>query len=483
MSERDIRTAILDSLLTTPHRGLDKVASVHADMLDQDPEYYAKLAVWYQRNQTVRDHKEVFVANLLQSGDEEFRSAGFVLLQEFPPYEVARIIRFMKEQFKGKVPRSTRTAVVRYLRQREADEGWFDNCVIQARKNMKYLYATLHIKPGERAKQILFDDNPPADSLPGKLREISKIEDPTEQARALIEAKVPYRIAIGAVKSVTPTVLVALVNAMSPQELINNIGALKKRGAMDMPELKGLINDKMKKAKKAKRVSATKAKVAADAAGVDDETRKALEEVGNEQIRSRGQITRPTAILIDKSGSMHEAIEMGKQLAAVVSGVTTSDLFVYAFNSAPQEIVSKGPDLSDWETAFRHVRSSGSTSIGSPLAAMIRKNQLVEQFVVITDGGENAQPFFTTAYRQYAKNFNVEPNVVVVAVGSYHSAFINGLETTADVDTHNFKGDYYAMENLVPVLAQKSKFDMVLEIMELELPKREDLPVLETVKV
>ena len=475
-NERDIRTAILDSLLTTPHRGLDKVAGVHSEMLTQDPEFYAKLAVWYQKNQTVRDHKEVFVANLLQSSDEEFRSAGFVLLQEFPPYEVARIIRFMKEQFKGKVPRSTRTAVVTYLRGREADDGWFDNCVVQARKDMKYLYATLHIKPNARAKQILFDDDPPADSVPGKLRAISRVSDPAEQAKAVIEAKIPYRIAIGAVSSVTPAVLVALVNAMSPQELINNIGALKKRGAMEMPELKDLINDKMKKAKSAKRVSATKAKVAADAAGVDDETRKALEDVGNEQIRSRGEITRPTAILVDKSGSMSQAIEVGKHLAAVVSGVTTSDVFVYAFNDAPQEIASKGRDLSDWEHAFRNVRSNGSTSIGAPLQAMIRKKQVVEQFVVITDAGENCTPYFTQAYASYKSQFNVEPSVVIIAVGRYSTQLEDQLRRAGiQFDVHKFSGDYYSLENLVPMLAQKSKFDLVLEIMEIELPKRENM--------
>ena len=410
------------------------------------------------------------------SDDKEFRSAGFVLLQEFPPYEVARIILFMKEHFNGKMPRSARTAVTTYLRNREADDSWFDNCAVQARKDMKFLYAYLHIKPSARAAQILFANDPPADSVPGKLRAISKISDPAEQAKAVIEAKIPYRIAIGAVSSVTPAVLVALVNAMSPQELINNIGALKKRGAMEMPELKELINDKMKKAKSAKRVSATKAKIAADAAGVDDETRKALEDVGNEQIRSRGQITRPTAILVDKSGSMSQAIEVGKHLAAVVSGVTTSDIFVYAFNDAPQEITSKGHDLSDWEHAFRNVRSHGSTSIGSPVQAMIRKKQVVEQFVVITDAGENCTPYFATAYVAYCKEFNVKPSVVIIAVGRYSTQLESQLrQNDIEFDVHKFIGDYYSVENLVPMLAQKSKFDLVLEIMEIELPKRENM--------
>src|SRR5947209_1663048 len=112
-AERDLRLEMLNSLLTTPHRQLEPVAQVHEAMVRQDPIFYGHLATWYQANGDVRDHKEVFVANLLASALPEHRDAGFVLLQEFPPYEVARVIDFMKQRL-GKVPRSARTAVTRY---------------------------------------------------------------------------------------------------------------------------------------------------------------------------------------------------------------------------------------------------------------------------------------------------------------------------------------------------------------------------------
>src|SRR4028118_1101572 len=108
--ERDLRLDILNSLLTTPHRELAKVAELHGEMVQIDPLFYGHLAVWYQRSGDVRDHKEVFVGNLLASDLTEHRDAGFVLLQEFPPYQVARIVDFLKQQ-KNKMPRSARTAV------------------------------------------------------------------------------------------------------------------------------------------------------------------------------------------------------------------------------------------------------------------------------------------------------------------------------------------------------------------------------------
>ena len=57
--ERDLRLDILNSLLTTPHRQLEKVAELHNEMAQLDPLFYGHLAVWYQHNGDVRDHKEV----------------------------------------------------------------------------------------------------------------------------------------------------------------------------------------------------------------------------------------------------------------------------------------------------------------------------------------------------------------------------------------------------------------------------------------
>ncbi|XHX78687.1 MAG: hypothetical protein RBJ76_01785 [Stenomitos frigidus ULC029] len=40
-------------------------------------------------------------------------------------------------------------------------------------------------------------------------------------------------------------------------------------------------------------------------------------------------------MFVDKSGSMENAIEIGKRLAALISGITQVDLFVYAFDNIP----------------------------------------------------------------------------------------------------------------------------------------------------
>ena len=245
-AERDLRLELINSLLTTPHRELAKVAEFHKIIIELDPLFYGHLAAWYNKNGDVRDHKEVFLGHLLTSGLTEHRDAGFVMLQEFPPYQVARIIDFMKQE-RGKVPRSARTAVTRYLKAREAKAEFFDRAALRGRKAMKHLYATLHIKPSLRADAVLFKDKPPEGSLSYQMKQLAKAPTPTEQAMLIVEHKIPYTIAVGAVKQLTPVVLVALINSMSPQEVINNLKSLQERGVMEHLEVKALIEGSSKK--------------------------------------------------------------------------------------------------------------------------------------------------------------------------------------------------------------------------------------------
>ncbi|HJR06910.1 MAG TPA: vWA domain-containing protein [Pyrinomonadaceae bacterium] len=472
--ERDARLEMLNGLLTTPHRRLEEVAELHGRMLERDPLFYGHLAVWYARHGDVRDHKEVFTANLLVSTVAGHRGAGFVLLQELPPYQVARVVDFVKRS-RGTLPRSARTAVARYLREREENPRHFDGAAMRARKSMKHLYAGLHIKPGERADAILFKDAPPPDSLAYALKRLARAESAAAQAELIVEHNIPYTVAVGAVRKLTPAVLAALINAMSPQETINNLKSLKARGALAHAEVKALVDEKLAAAATSERVSAFKAVRAAEVAGVDAQTTARLEHAASEQLRRRGRIMKATALLVDKSGSMTEALEVGKQIAALISGVSDAQLYVYAFDTIGYPVVSAGGgELSDWERSFEHLRADGGTSIGAPLEAMRLRRQTVEQIIIVTDEGENTAPYFNGIYARYCADLNVAPNVIVVKVGA-HSDYLERQmrESRVAFETFTFAGDYYALPNLVPLLSRPSRLELLMEILETPLPERQ----------
>ncbi len=494
-AEEDLRLALLNTLLTTPHRQLDQVWPVHREMVGQDPRFYVRLAAWYHDHGDVRDHKEMFVVTLALSDEEGHRDVALALLRTLPPYEVLRVLDFIHGRKKTRKvraaagaeaqtaveefglfrnpPRSLRTEIVRYLREREADPDWFDGTALTARKALKRLYALLHVRPGERAQRILFDEEPPADSRLFALKELSKAATPADQARAIVAHKIPYRVAATVVRQMTPTVLAALLDRMSPQELINNLASLKRRGAFDNADLKALIEQKLEQARSATRVSALKAEEAMKAADLAPEVRRRLEEVADAQVKAKGRITRPTALLIDKSGSMEVAIELGKRLGALISAVCEKDLFVYAFDTMAYPVERAGTELADWERALRGIRAGGGTSCGVALEYMRRKGQYVEQIILVTDEGENTAPLFVEALKKYREDVKADPAVCFVRTPQASTHLEEQCRRAGVVaDAFQFNGDYYSLPNLVPLLARPSKLELLMEIMEYPLPAR-----------
>ncbi|MBN1657439.1 MAG: hypothetical protein JXA93_03510 [Anaerolineae bacterium] len=515
MNEQDLRLRLLNTLLATPHRDLDSVYPVHREILEQDPRFYVQMAAWYADEGEVRDHKEMFVVNLCLSDFPGHRDVGLALLREMPPYQVGRVFDFVKgatlrrrvnqdgqtriiTERRGlfrNVPRSMKTEITRYLREREANAAWFDSTVLQARRATKRLYASLHIEPSERAQAILFDDDPLADSRLHALKAIARTRAPAEQARAIVEQQIPYRVAASVVHQMTPTVLVALIDRMSPQEVINNMGSLKRHGALDNREVKALIEAKLEQAQTDGRVSAYKAKVAAEAAGVPADVAAKLDAVTEARVQAKGAIVRSTALLIDKSGSMSQAIEIGKRLGAMIAGICEAELYAYAFDSMPYEIevpvkpgaierlrgkLSGAPaaedravTLADWERALAGIKAGGTTSCGVAVEMMRRNGQVVEQIIMVTDEGENESPRFVDALQHYRKELGADPHVVFVKTQGAANR-LEGDCRRADIayDAYDFAGDYYALPNLLPLLTRPSKLDLLLDIMAYPLPRR-----------
>ncbi len=514
-AEQDLRLGLLNTLLKTPHRRLETVYPLHAETVKKDPLFYAHLAAWYAEHGEVRDHTETFIVTLVLSDFEGHRDAGLALLRELPPYEVCRVIDFihgiketrrvegavppafgkkakrLKKEAPHKaksttrrevvgesglnrnLPRSLKTEVVRYLREREANPEWFDGTVLVARKALKRLYALLHVKPGPRAQAILFDDNPPPDSRVAGLKRLARAASPEEQARAIVESRIPFRVAVTVLQEITPATMEALIDRMSPQELINSMGLLRRRGALDDPNLKALVDLKLEQARKDKRVSTFKAEEALKAVPVDEATRQKLEEVADERLKARGRITRSTALLVDKSGSMETAIDVGKRLAAMISAICEKELVVYAFDKMAYPIVAKARDLASWHKAFQGITANGMTSCGVAVEMMRRRKQLVEQIIMVTDEEEYDPPYFVESLLRYRRELGADPAVCIVKVQDSSTRLEDQCKRAGiTVTTFDFAGDYYSLPNLVPLLEPPSELDLLMEIMDYPLPER-----------
>jgi hypothetical protein len=501
--EEDVRLGVLNALLKTPHRRLEEAWPAHEALAARDPRFYVRLAAWYHDKGEVRDHKELFIVALALSPFPGHRDVAAALLEKLPPYQVARVVDFIHGHKETKrvapakagkkkarrprgvrrvvgefglfrnVPRSLRTAVARYLAEREASADWFDGTVMVARKSLKRLYAVLHVRPGRRAQQVLFDDDPPADSRLGALKRIARMTDPDEQARAVESARVPFRVALSLASEKTPRFLQALVERMSPQEVINNLRLLQRHGALADPEVKLMVDLKLEEAKASKRVSALKAGAALAAADLAADVRQKLEEVADVQIKAKGRIRRRTALLVDKSGSMDMAIDVGRQIAAMISAVCEKELYVYAFDTMAYEMSAAGKDWASWKRAFAGVHAGGETSVGVALELMRRRGQAVDQIVIVTDEEEYNPPFFVESLLKYRQALAVDPAVCFVKVPDSTTRLEDQCKRAGVVaSVFTFNGDYYSLPNLLALLEPPSELDLLLEIMEFPLPQR-----------
>lgn len=467
------RQVLLDAFLLPGHGRLEELGKLHQRALETDPLFYGPLSRWYAEHGNMRDHHELFVAHLMAAPDPALRAHATVQMQPMRAYQVQRIVRYTREVLHYQT-RALKSAVRFWLQRREADPGWFDECVMRDRRSMKGLYASLHLSPGPRARTILFDERPPADSRVAVARRLV-VATPAQQAALIREHHIHFTTAIGAVRTLTPEVLGSLIDVMTPQQLINHLAFLQRRGALNHPQFRQAIRRKVEHGVRESRVQDMKALVALSKVEADPELAEALLGMAQERLRRRGRITAPTALFIDKSGSMHECILIGKLLAALCSTVAEGPLHVEAFDGASFPVRAATDRLADWERAFRPIRADGCTSVGAPLARL--RDQRVEQIVLVSDGEENTRPFLAEELRRYEERHGLRVRILFLKVGQNPRTSVErDLEAMrADFTVLPFRGDYYNLPEIVPRLCAGASRDLIEEVLACSLYTKADL--------
>src|SRR5262249_41472936 len=138
-----------------------------------------------------------------------------------------------------------------------------------------------------------------------------------------------------------------------------------------------------------------------------------------------------------------------------------------------REVRPAGPTLADWEKALAPLAADGGTSCGAALVRLAEAKRRIEQVVLVTDEGDNTAPLFKDGYSAYAKELGVRPGVIVVRVG-WACEIVQQACRTLGVAPQvlTFTGDYYSLPNVIPLLTQPTREELLLEIMEYPLPAR-----------
>jgi len=483
MTEQNIaRRRVFQQLVSNPHRDLQPAVTAFREAMSDDPDFVARASVYINKpesGQKIRDTQDVACITLLQSNFPEYREAGRCTIlgsdaypssgmPGLPPYRIFRIQNFVANSDR-KAPRQMKGLMHDYFAMLESDPLRQDGVAIRNRKAMKQAWRHFHFKPSDfpRGHALLFGD-PPEDSKLAVLKQIANSNNQREQAELAIQNRIPMPILTSVLGKMTPVVGATLINAMSPTEAANSRSWVERYGLLEIPEVRDMYLAKVAQARNVASMSHR-----ASSKGSDVEVESVIAEAKEKAVKEGRRIERDTLILVDRSGSMDRAILAAQQFGSRIAPLCDAELMVVAFNDRAQEIKVAGDSLQAWETAFRGIRASGTTSIGAGLQLANRQGFVPEQVVILTDTIENRRPYLADEVDRMLE----DPSFVFLVFqpgGSRNSGVIRQLNNKGyQVDAFDVgEGDYYIFDQASALLGGPPATSLVDLILSTELPSR-----------
>src|SRR5262245_23178423 len=314
------RNTVIAELVKSPHGDLNTYLPIATQAIKEQAEFYAHLVSWNQRKGQIRDAKVALpVIQLTDSAHPEFTENAVANLMLLDPRNLVRAWDFANSlKLKASKDRLLNAAIKRYIYAREENYAKWERTVLQHRKSMKALYAKAKVKPSKDIYgDILFNRKYPAGSVLAMLSTLKNLS-PLQAAAEIVGNKIPFLVAVSALgsKQKDPDVLMALIERMSPNELMNNMKRLERLDVRKVPALRAALDEKLSKAAKSKS-NLLRAAVAEDA--VEDEDLKSrLEALQEKKLDAGPRIEGDWLVIGDRSGSMNISMDGAKQVAAVL---------------------------------------------------------------------------------------------------------------------------------------------------------------------
>lgn len=471
------KNQIIAELTRSPHGDLKSYVPIAQRATVEEPEFLAHLIAWNHKNGQIRDSKVAIPAITLSRPNFVFVENSLAHMASLDPRNFVRALRFAKEIKTPTHGKSISALVEKYIRHREANQGFWDKTVVQHKASMKTLYGMYHIKPSSRADKVLFKGLRPKGSVFEVIHSLKDLA-PTEAAGLIVKHRIPWLAASGALgaKLKEPDVVMALIAQMTATELVTNTKMLEKLGIKTNPALRSAYELGLKKVADSKKATF---KTSTAAAQVTDEKLKAkLQGAQEKQIDTMAKVKGNWLVLGDKSGSMQHAIKTAIEVSATLTRVVEGEVHLVFFDESPRYLNATGKTLYALNDETRHVTAGGGTNIGCGLQYLLDKGIEIDGIAVVSDGGENGSPRFASVYTKYCAKFGKDVPVYFYKLhGSDGDTFSGSMkQADADLQTFDLTGglDYYSLPNIVQTM-RASRFSLVDTIMETKLLTLNDI--------
>lgn len=471
------KNQIISELTRSEHGDLKKYLNVGKPAASQESEFFAHLIAWDALKGQIRDaHVALPVISLAVDFPKDYLENSLAHIAQLRPRDFLRAYRFgLDLKLKSNRRKVMNTLTADYLHYLESSTKAWDRTAVQHRRTLKELYALAHVKPSARAQRVLFLNNYPPNSV---FEKIARLKDMSAQEAAgtIMECRIPFLVAIGALgaKAKDTDLALALIERMSPTELVTNTKMLEKLGVKTIPALRAAFEDGLKRAAKSKK---TTLKTTRAAEQITDAGLKAqLNSLQEKQLQNLGGVEGNWLVLGDKSGSMEGAIETARQVASILSKMVKGTISLVFFDTMPRFIDVTGKTYEQIKVATNGVTANGGTSIGCGLLSVRERNIDIDGIAVVSDAAENSTPYFVDQYKSLVRESGREVPVYLYRVGSTDSYWadkdlaksmkVEGLDIQ-EFDLSNGV-DYFSLPNLVLTM-RTQRYKLVDEIMETKL--------------
>ena len=483
------RATVISELAKSPHGELAAYLPTVRQLAIEDPDFLAHLIAWNAVKGQVRDARLGLPVNSLACRElpPMYRENSLAHLALLNPRELSKALRYGRKVHLGSRQRHVYRLVLRYLKAREADLGWFTKTALHFRQGLKDLYALYDIGPSPYAQSVLFSQNYPEHSVFQVIRLLGTL-DPAAAAAEVVRRRIPPLVVLGVLKVDKSrmsdpgyvTLVGWLIDSMTPSQLVTHARQIKALGVNQVPELRAALESALGRAGKstANLLKTTKAAQAMAEDG-DERMQAKLDALQARQIETAKRaapqsLTGDWAVLVDKSGSMAQAIEQGRRAAAALTALGKGRVYLIMFDTMAHGLEVTGKDYPALMQITERIRAQGGTSIGAGMEWLLQYSALVDGILVVSDGWENQSPRFAERYATYSKKTGKEPVVYFLKLPGNCGYADTGLEDSMEaahlpLEVRNIDGlDEYAITNLIQTL-RTNRYSLIQEVLDTKL--------------